>query len=267
MKLSARFVFIVYFFFLCFTNICQAQDGESIRIKNWFTLQKLLNTKATAPWLLSPGDVQIIEQLQTNSLSNACVALQIFPCSLIALPVTGLVLKGSRINNQQALLYWETISEYNSLGFVLERQSSYNAAIFDSVIFVQGAGTSYSKRKYQDADFNNNQNNTLYRVKEIDKDGNYTYSNTVVIDGAQGAFGLMVSPNPARSNNLRFYFTVPSSVQSVSFSIFNAAGVELIRKENILLVPAFTSCIMVLFPLGFIILNYLLLQRFIQNLL
>jgi hypothetical protein len=221
---------------LCFLCIgtgffCFAQTAEQTRAQNWFKLQQLLKLQAEAPYYLTASDLQQIatlQQAQTVCQSTSAV------CQAVALPVTGLQLKGQRTNNEKVQLQWETKAEYNNKGFVLERQSIYNAALYDSLVFVTGAGTSYTKSEYNFTDLNNFTGNSFYRVRQVDFDGHFTYSNIVLVEGYASKFEVSVAPNPSFNNNVRFYFKGLDLNQTVSLSIFNATGVQIIRKDNFL---------------------------------
>jgi hypothetical protein len=215
--------------FLCIGLIGFTQTAEQTRAKNWFILQQLLRVRAQSPYYLTNADLQ-----QITTLQNQLVCQNTSAVCTIVLPVTGLELKGQRINNEKVNLTWETKAEYNNKGFVLERQSIYNTTLFDSVVFVTGAGTSYTKSEYNFTDLNNFKGNSFYRVKQVDLDGNFTYSNTIIIDGYAGKFEVSVAPNPSFNQNVRFYFKGLDINQTVNITIFNSTGVQILKKDNYL---------------------------------
>lgn len=216
---------------LVLAAIAHAQTAENTRAQNWLTLQKLRYKKSSAAWWLTAAELKQMKELQGISPFVKCT-INTVRCTASALPVTGLVLKGERTNADKVILKWETQAEYNSKGFILERQSLSNSNVFDSIYYTAGAGISYSKSKYDYVDFNSYSGPSYYRVKQVDKDGNYTYSNIIVIDGAQGRLAVSIMPNPARSSNIRFYFTVPATSQTIDFTITNAIGIPLIKKDK-----------------------------------
>ncbi len=229
----------------------EAQTTEAVRAEKWLTLHKLLFKKSIASWSVSAADLKQLKELTTMSPFANCTIAGTANCSGSGLPVTGLTLKGQRTNADVVLLKWETLAEYNSKGFILERQSFNNINVFDSIFYVDGAGTSYSKSKYQHTDLNNFRGISFYRVRQVDNDGHYTYSNVVQIDGGGGEFAVNVVPNPARSNSLRFYFTVPSLSQTIDFTIFNALGNSVVKKEKFVVTTGYYEMKNKAFPPGY----------------
>jgi hypothetical protein len=99
--------------------------------------------------------------------------------------------------SNDAILNWTTASETNNKGFEIER--SVNGRTFEKVNFVKGAGNSVSVINYTLTDAKAfGQNNVLYyRLKQVDFDGKYSYSNIVrVSKNAVSINGISVSPNP-----------------------------------------------------------------------
>jgi hypothetical protein len=108
-----------------------------------------------------------------------------------------------------AILNWNTATETNNKGFEIER--SVNGRTFEKVNFVKGAGNSNKAMSYSLTDanaFTVSQSNVLYyRLKQVDLDGKYTYSNIVRVDKTtKEANALSVFPNPY-SNDYSISFT------------------------------------------------------------
>ena len=100
-----------------------------------------------------------------------------------ALPVTGMILSG-RWRNNAAQLSWTTLSETNNDHFNIERKySSENN--FSSVGAKNSAypnGNSQIPTAYNWTDAaSNNSGSILYRIKQTDKNGQFTYSNTILL--------------------------------------------------------------------------------------
>jgi hypothetical protein len=106
------------------------------------------------------------------------------------------------------LLNWTTASETNNKGFEIER--SVDGRTFEKINFVKGANNSVTVINYSLTDakaFAVRQNNVLYyRLKQIDFDGKYSYSNIVrVSKNAEAINGISVLPNPyATEYNVSF---------------------------------------------------------------
>ncbi|OFY87957.1 MAG: hypothetical protein A3F72_09360 [Bacteroidetes bacterium RIFCSPLOWO2_12_FULL_35_15] len=106
-------------------------------------------------------------------------------------------------NGSQVDLFWTTSSELNNDYFNVER--SIDATTFESIATVQGAGNSNQTLNYSAIDNNPKMGLSYYRLKQVDYDGNYTYSQIVPItiqDFAsseiqkEGIAKLVVYPNP-----------------------------------------------------------------------
>lgn len=95
------------------------------------------------------------------------------------------------------VLNWSTATEINNQLFVVER--STNGKDFYSIGNVPGAGNSTQQLNYQYYDKAPLKGVSYYRLKQIDFDSEYSYSQTVAInfDGDQEQF--VVFPNPATS--------------------------------------------------------------------
>ncbi len=130
-----------------------------------------------------------IESHPTGGLCN-----RLLPC-FIGLPVTMLPLVANRVNKQTVQLIWETTSEINNAGFNIER--SFNLPNhFENIIFVQSAGSTLNSKKYTLNDANDFAGKTFYRLKQIDKDGQYKYSNIAVVQGLSNKASAFIYPNP-----------------------------------------------------------------------
>ncbi len=97
-----------------------------------------------------------------------------------ALPVTLLNFSGE-VNGKQNWLHWATASEENNTGFEVQR--SNDGYSFNKVGFVNtkaANGNSDLKLNYDFSDIGFASTN-YYRLKQIDKDGKFSYSNIVVL--------------------------------------------------------------------------------------
>lgn len=125
-----------------------------------------------------------------------------FGAANLTLPLT-LVNFTGKYNKGNGILNWETQREINSDHFVVERSTGSNA--FDSVgtvVATGGAGkTNYSFTDFDLAQWN--APNLYYRLKMIDRNGSFTYSNVVMIAVPDVlTTGVSVSPNPARNETV-----------------------------------------------------------------
>lgn len=127
-------------------------------------------------------------------------------------------------DNDNILLNWSTATEKNNQGFEVERKLN---GIWEKVGFVAGNGTTSEKHNYSFLDQNVKTNKYSYRLKQIDFDGSYSYSQEVEIDFTNGFdFTLEQNyPNPFNPSTL-IKFNVPQN-GNVKLIVTNAVGQEI----------------------------------------
>lgn len=107
----------------------------------------------------------------------------------------------AKANKLDAIVRWSTASEYNNRGFAIER--SFDGTSFTEIDFVKGAGNSKStlQYSYQDVDVFTKTQVVYYRLKQVDMDGSYTYSEIVSVkQTASNIEQVAVYPNPIVSD-------------------------------------------------------------------
>jgi hypothetical protein len=100
------------------------------------------------------------------------------------LPVELISFTGNFIESKSVIqLNWSTASELNNQNFEVERMDENNQ--FIKIGEVDGSGNSSSLRKYtfDDKEYVNGDN--YYRLKQNDYDGNYQYSDIILIRAAK----------------------------------------------------------------------------------
>ncbi len=83
-------------------------------------------------------------------------------------------------NGNNCLLQWVTASELNNKGFYVERSKEDDN--YENIGFVNGKGTTTEKNEYIYNDLNLSDGLYKYRLKQVDFDGTYKYSNEVSIN-------------------------------------------------------------------------------------
>ena len=137
----------------------------------------------------------------------------------------------SSVNGSNVTLSWVTASEVNNSGFEVQRkvgslQSSVNNSDFKSVAFVEGNGTTTETNHYSFEDKNLSSGKYSYRLKQIDFDGTYEYSDVIEVEiNKPDAFSLSQNyPNPFNPSTT-IEFQIPSD-GFVSLIIYNTIGQE-----------------------------------------
>lgn len=95
------------------------------------------------------------------------------------LPVEIVDFKGNFIaQKKQVELFWTTSKEVNNQGFEIQKLVQNN---WQSIGFENGYGNTNNLKTYQVTDYNPKKEN-VYRLKQIDFDGNYSYSSIITIN-------------------------------------------------------------------------------------
>jgi hypothetical protein len=130
-----------------------------------------------------------------------------------------------KLNGNQVELKWGTISEKNNKGFEIEimnRQKDWKL-----LAFIEGSGSTLKQQEYSYIDKFPAGRVLRYRLKQIDLNGSYSYSNIVEIDFTPDNFELFQNyPNPFNPNTTVKY-SLPTESR-VSLKIYNILG-ELIN--------------------------------------
>jgi hypothetical protein len=138
-----------------------------------------------------------------------------------ALPVT-LSKFDYNISHHTIVLSWETVTEEKNDFYVIERSNDGNH--FKEIGKIAGAGNSNSARKYSFTD-NAPAYINHYRLKQIDADGNATYSKILYVK-MPAANPISISPNVVRRS-----LQLTLNTQQASLTIYNFSGMEVMSMS------------------------------------
>jgi len=132
-------------------------------------------------------------------------------------------------DSRNVTLNWSTATELNNSGFQVERSSGSDYTV---VGFVTGHGTVTNIQNYTYVDQNVSEGKYNYRLKQIDFDGTFEYSNAVEVEvlGVKDFSLGQNYPNPFNpSTTINFSLAVDSKV---SLKIFDVLGQEVATLVN-----------------------------------
>jgi hypothetical protein len=138
----------------------------------------------------------------------------------------------SVVNNNSVVLEWVTASEINNLGFEIEksqkssRQDRDKSQNWERIAFISGYGTTTETQFYFFIDENVKPGLYSYRLKQIDFDGTFEYSNEIEVEVfAPNEFSLEQNyPNPFNPTTIIKY-SIPME-ERVTLKIYNSLGEE-----------------------------------------
>jgi hypothetical protein len=144
-----------------------------------------------------------------------------------------LTLFTANVVGSDVVLNWQTATELNNSGFDVER--SEDNINFSKIAFVPGFGTTTEPKSYSYTDQSISSGSYYYRLKQIDYDGSFSYSEVVEVEmPLVTEFALEQNyPNPFNpSTTIRF--NLPEK-EFVTLKIYDVMGNEiatLIREEK-----------------------------------
>ncbi|NOX19374.1 MAG: hypothetical protein GXO87_13980 [Chlorobi bacterium] len=191
---------------------------------------------------LTPGSVYYIQVSNVNSLSKESVVNNSIGAIDVdsSLPVEIVSFTG-RSEKGGIFLRWETATEVDNYGFEVQRSAdSGRRSAFETIGFVQGGGNSNSPKEYSFIDDDNLSGTIQYRLKQIDADGAFEYSNIVELKiGVPEKFELSQNyPNPfykgaGGSPTTFIEYTIPSSYDGiVTLKVYDSLGKEIATITN-----------------------------------
>ena len=132
----------------------------------------------------------------------------------------------SKLINDKVQLNWQTKTEVSNYGFNVER--SVKDGEWSTIGFVEGYGNSNSPKHYSfsDKDLFAGSSEFRYRLKQIDTDGKFEYSDVVAVTVIPAQFELAQNyPNPFNpSTTIRF--SLPQSAQ-IKLNVYNLLGQQI----------------------------------------
>lgn len=116
-----------------------------------------------------------------------------------ALPITLTSFSAARHDSHVELL-WSTAFERDNSHFIVERSADGHTS--ESILTIAGAGNSSDLLHYSAHDNEPLPGTTYYRLKQVDLNGSYSYSEWVRVNGSKAGSAISIYPNPVRDGLL-----------------------------------------------------------------
>ena len=140
------------------------------------------------------------------------------------LPIVLMRFDAMPTDKNTVILQWTTTSESDNSHFTLER--SANGAQFEAIAYIDGAGSTEEIREYQFEDTSPLDDNSFYRLKQTDFNGQFSYSEIRKVKLHSIPFNVTLSPNPVnQGENIKVALANASIQSPLHISIINTKGV------------------------------------------
>jgi hypothetical protein len=154
-------------------------------------LSKFDNESSTGTWTLAVSDA---DPEDGGTLTGW--GLRICTYTASALPVNWLSFTGKKVGATSIQLSWVTANELKNDHYELER--SEDGVLFAVIGNVEASKNANTTQQYLYTDLKPYSGVNYYRLKQVDKDGNYTYSAVVKVAMDKAHLLWTLFPNPAK---------------------------------------------------------------------
>jgi hypothetical protein len=144
-----------------------------------------------------------VSYLSALSISGACGDLTSCNYPFGILPVSWESFTATVQSNNGVVLAWQVSAQIDNKGYYVEH--SADGMNWDDLGYVQSAATSKSSETYTYTDIDPVSGSNYYRIRQVDIDGNESYSEIKMITVASKNSQLSIWPNPAKDMvNLKY---------------------------------------------------------------
>jgi hypothetical protein len=160
-----------------------------------------------------------------------CVYFKSISSNRLTLPVKFIDFRAGLRDNQKVQLNWLTDEEVNNKQFEVER--SEDAKSFKTVGVIFPDENVHGQHNYRFADNANSVKTAVvfYRIRQVDKDGNYMYSKTISIKleapSVQAAVTMKIGPNPVSNE---FTISADNNASLRAIRVVNMSGAEVFSR-------------------------------------
>lgn len=141
-----------------------------------------------------------------------------------SLPVTWLYVRGER-KDQQALINWATAQEMDTDKFLVEY--SRDGKTYQSVSELPAAGNSSTSRTYAYTHPKLQSGVNYFRIKQLDKNGKFSYSNIIVVPYVDRNSAPVLIPNPVERHAT---LLIPPAFEATHIVVYDAVGKTIMQQ-------------------------------------
>ncbi len=138
-----------------------------------------------------------------------------------------------KLEGNNILLLWSTVTETNNLGFEIEKKAdNFETSYWERIGFIKGHGTTTEIHSYEFRDNNLLAGRYQYRLKQLDYNGSFEYSEPIEVEVLYPTnFSLSQNyPNPFNPSTSIKYAV--SSRQFVNLKVYDVLGNEVATLVN-----------------------------------
>ncbi|MEJ8818122.1 T9SS type A sorting domain-containing protein [Lacibacter sp. H407] len=183
---------------------------------------------------ISTFDVKFGTNSTTGSHASRQYSLYFFNYTLpSSLPVS-LINFQATLRDKNATLGWTTTNHYNFSHFVIEKSTDARSFTEAAVLFTeQNTSNAEYSYKYKDNLQNSTAKIVYYRLKMVDVDGTFTYSETRMVRLTSEETKVLIStfPNPV-ANEVRVMIPTEWQDKAVTYEVFNSSGLLMQRFQT-----------------------------------
>jgi hypothetical protein len=155
----------------------------------------------------------------TSSTPDARFELIVESTAVLPVELTSV---NGRVDDQDAILTWETASETNNAGFQVQQKRDGSFSDLEGA-FVEGAGTTEESQSYRFRVEDLDAGSHTFRLKQVDTDGSSTFSDPIDVNvGLAGDYNFTTYPNPV-STRATVEFAVKEK-EEVTIALYNTLG-------------------------------------------
>jgi len=211
--------------------VCGENDGEP-GVNDIEELVGMLDSLSIFPIISIPQAYAILDAMNAQIVNDygafcyagsTSISDTFYGC--VSVPIELQSFEGEEANCQMRL-NWETASERNFSHF--EIQKSHNGAEFHVINKVESiSGNTSDGNLYNYVDTKDIKSTNYYRLKIVDEDNSFTYSDIIVINSEcteDNSPTINIYPNPVKGDILSVELFIPLSTNNVKIQITDQLG-------------------------------------------